>query len=53
VATAHTAYGTNGVKVWIFKGEILEHDPMGVDKRFAELQEGGGSSRPPRRDDRN
>ena len=51
-ATAHTAYGTNGVKVWIFKGEILEHDPMGVDKRFAEQQEGGGS-RPPRRDDRN
>ncbi len=52
VATGHTAYGTNGVKVWIFKGEILEHDPMGSDKRFAELQEGGGS-RPPRRDDRN
>ncbi len=51
VATAHTAYGTNGVKVWIFKGEILEHDPMGTEKRFAELQEGGGS-RPPRRDDR-
>ncbi len=33
VATAHTAYGTNGVKVWIFKGEILEHDPMAQDKR--------------------
>src|SRR6185369_3692935 len=28
-ATAHTAYGTCGVKVWIFKGEILEHDPFG------------------------
>jgi small subunit ribosomal protein S3 len=52
VATAHTAYGTNGVKVWIFKGEILEHDPMGTEKRFAELQEGGGS-RPPRREERN
>jgi small subunit ribosomal protein S3 len=49
-ATAHTAYGTNGVKVWIFKGEILEHDPMATDKRFAELQEGGGNR--PRRDDR-
>ena len=36
VATAHTAYGTNGVKVWIFKGEILEHDPMAQDKRFNE-----------------
>ncbi len=52
VATGHTAYGTNGVKVWIFKGEILEHDPMATDKRFAELQEGGGS-RPPRREERN
>jgi len=40
VATAHTAYGTNGVKVWIFKGEILEHDPMAQDKRMAEPQEG-------------
>ena len=32
VATAHTAYGTCGIKVWIFKGEILEHDPMAQDK---------------------
>ncbi len=39
-ATAITAYGTNGVKVWIFKGEILEHDPMAQDKRNAESQEG-------------
>ncbi len=38
VATAHTAYGTNGVKVWIFKGEILEHDPMAQDKRSNEDQ---------------
>ena len=36
VATAHTAYGTCGVKVWIFKGEILEHDPMAQDKQMAE-----------------
>ena len=35
-ATAHTAYGTNGVKVWIFKGEILEHDPMASEKRALE-----------------
>ena len=40
VATAHTAYGTCGIKVWIFKGEILEHDPMAQDKR-AEAAEGG------------
>jgi len=41
VATAHTAYGTNGVKVWIFKGEILEHDPMAQDRL---ANEGGGDS---------
>jgi small subunit ribosomal protein S3 len=35
-ATAHTAYGTNGVKVWIFKGEILEHDPLASEKRALE-----------------
>jgi small subunit ribosomal protein S3 len=48
VATAHTAYGTNGIKVWIFKGEILEHDPMAQDKRIQAMQEGGGPR--PRRD---
>src|SRR5437660_4483042 len=45
VATAHTAYGTNGVKVWIFKGEILEHDPMAQDKKLAEGDHGGGERR--------
>jgi small subunit ribosomal protein S3 len=44
-ATAVTAYGTIGVKVWIFKGEILEHDPMAQDKRLAEQQESGGRPR--------
>ena len=38
VTTAVTAYGTCGVKVWIFKGEILEHDPMAQDKRAAEAE---------------
>ena len=42
VSTAHTAYGTCGVKVWIFRGEILEHDPQARDRRQSELQEGGG-----------
>jgi small subunit ribosomal protein S3 len=37
-ATAFTTYGTCGVKVWIFKGEILAHDPMAQDKRLAEQQ---------------
>ena len=41
-ATANTAYGTIGVKVWIFKGEILEHDPFGSEKR---AMEGTDSSR--------
>ncbi|GAA0577730.1 30S ribosomal protein S3 [Caenispirillum bisanense] len=36
VGTAKTTYGTCGVKVWIFKGEVLEHDPMAQDKRAAE-----------------
>jgi small subunit ribosomal protein S3 len=35
VATAKTTYGTCGVKVWVFKGEILAHDPMAQDKRAA------------------
>ncbi len=42
--TAKTTYGTCGVKVWIFKGEILEHDPMAQDKRAN--AEGGSSNRP-------
>lgn len=46
-ATAHTAYGTCGIKVWIFKGEILEHDPMAQDKRMNE-QDSGGERRPRR-----
>ena len=47
VATAKTTYGTCGVKVWIFKGEILEHDPMAQDKRAeAAESERGGDRRP-------
>jgi small subunit ribosomal protein S3 len=47
VTTAVTAYGTCGVKVWIFKGEILEQDPMAQDKKAAEAesQRGGGDRR--------
>ena len=50
VATAHTAYGTCGIKVWIFKGEILEHDPMAQDKRQAEADH--SSTHRPRREPR-
>ena len=37
-ATAFTAYGTCGVKVWVFKGEIMEHDPMAQDNRNQDTQ---------------
>ena len=44
VATAHTAYGTCGIKVWIFKGEIMEHDPMASERRLVEGADQGQSS---------
>jgi small subunit ribosomal protein S3 len=37
--TAKTTYGTCGVKVWVFKGEVMAHDPMAQDKRIAEQQQ--------------
>ncbi|MCX8501428.1 MAG: 30S ribosomal protein S3 [Alphaproteobacteria bacterium] len=37
-STAFTTYGTCGVKVWVFKGEVLTHDPMAQDKRINETQ---------------
>ena len=40
-ATAKTTYGTCGVKVWVFKGEIMAHDPLAQDKRAAEQQPAG------------
>ncbi len=46
-ATAFTTYGACGIKVWVFKGEILEHDPMAQDKR---MNEEGGRSGGGRRD---
>ncbi len=45
VSTAKTAYGACGVKVWVFKGEILEHDPMAQDKRMSEANEAGGGQK--------
>ena len=52
---AKTPYGIIGIKVWIFRGEIMEHDPQARDRRAQEIQDGptprgaGG----PRRDRRN
>jgi len=37
---AETAYGIIGIKVWIFKGEIMEHDPSARDRKAQELQDG-------------
>jgi small subunit ribosomal protein S3 len=37
--TAKTTYGTCGVKVWVFTGEVMAHDPMAQDKRIAEQQQ--------------
>jgi small subunit ribosomal protein S3 len=36
--TAKTTYGVCGVKVWVFKGEILAHDPMAQERRMSEGQ---------------
>jgi len=44
-ATAFTTYGTCGIKVWIFKGEIMEHDPSAQDRRITEENRGGGGGR--------
>lgn len=44
-ATGHTAYGTCGVKVWIFRGEIMEHDPLAHERRATEGADRGGRGR--------
>ena len=48
VYEASTPYGIIGIKVWIFKGEIMEHDPAARDRRMQESQDGGAPR--PRRD---
>jgi len=40
-AEALTAYGIIGIKCWIFKGEILGHDPMAQDRLMMEAQTSG------------
>lgn len=42
-AEALTTYGIIGIKIWIYKGDIMDHDPMARDKRLESSQ--GGSSR--------
>ena len=48
---ALTTYGIIGIKVWVFKGEILGHDPMAQDRLMMEAQTTG--VRPARDDRRN
>jgi len=38
ISRANTTYGVIGVKVWIFKGEILAHDPQARDNRMKDQQ---------------
>lgn len=45
-AEALTTYGIIGVKVWIYKGDVMAHDPMARDKRMGEnVGAGGGQPR--------
>ena len=46
IATAQTTYGAIGIKVWIFKGEILEHDPMAQEKSITGSQDQSRNQRP-------
>lgn len=41
VAEGLTTFGIIGVKVWIYKGDVLEHDPMARDKR---MNDGAGTT---------
>jgi small subunit ribosomal protein S3 len=36
-AVAKTTYGTCGVKVWVYTGDLLEHDPMARDRHLSEI----------------
>ncbi len=40
-ATAFTTFGTCGVKVWVFKGEIMVHDPLAHERRAEEAHPQG------------
>ena len=44
-AEAATTYGIIGIKVWIFKGEVLEHDPTAHERRATEGGNDGGQNK--------
>jgi len=39
-AEALTTYGIIGVKVWLYKGDVMSHDPSARDKKMQEEQGG-------------
>jgi small subunit ribosomal protein S3 len=42
---ALTTYGIIGVKVWIYKGDVMEHNPQARDERLNEAQGAGGPAK--------
>ena len=44
VASAYTTYGICGIKVWIYLGDIMEHNPFAKDKKSEDktLEQGKG-----------
>lgn len=46
---ALTTYGIIGVKVWLYKGDIMEHDPMARDRRLEAAAGGPRSGSGPRK----
>ncbi len=36
LGVSKTTYGTIGIKVWVYKGQILEHDPLAHEKRSSD-----------------
>ncbi len=48
-AEAKTAYGIIGIKAWVFKGEIMEHDPMASERRAENTGEARGRQERDRR----
>lgn len=40
---ALTTYGIIGVKVWIYKGDVMEHNPQAREERMNAAQQGGGN----------
>ena len=48
-AEAHTTYGRLGVKVWIYKGEVLKGDDAKVAAQKAKFEKKPENDRPPRK----